>query len=52
VLKPDFADGHYSLAETHLLSGNRQGALKESETLQKLNVELAAKLRALIDKTK
>jgi len=48
-LQSDFADGHYSLAETYLLSGNRQGALNELEVLQKLNADLAAKLRALID---
>lgn len=51
-LQPEFADGHYSLAETYLLSGNRQGALNELEALRKLNVELATKLRGLIDKSK
>jgi len=50
-LKPDFADVHYSLGETFVLSKQYEEAQKECEVLQKLDKKMAEKLTDLIKRS-
>ncbi|MBN2433116.1 MAG: tetratricopeptide repeat protein [Acidobacteria bacterium] len=48
TLAPNDAEAHYSLGLALFLSGNRDGALNELKTLQKLNSSLAGQLEKAI----
>ncbi len=51
-LDPNNALAHYNLGYTYLLLKNKFGALEEYNILQKLNPELAQKLKGFIEKIK
>lgn len=51
-IDPNNALAHYNLGYTYLLVKNKFGAMEEYEKLQKLNPELAQKLKGFIDKLK
>lgn len=48
-VRPDFADARYSLGVACALANRRAEALEQQETLEKLDPELALKLRMLIE---
>jgi len=49
ALDPGFAEAHYSLGISLLLTGEKCGAVHELRVLRTLDAELAGKLAALID---
>ncbi|MCS6952864.1 MAG: tetratricopeptide repeat-containing serine protease family protein [Bryobacteraceae bacterium] len=48
-VRPDFADAHYSLGVAYALANRRTEALEHQQVLEKLDRELAHKLRLLIE---
>ncbi len=49
ALDPKYADAHYSLGVSLLLSSHKCGAIHELRALKELDEELAGKLQALMD---
>ncbi len=48
-LKPDWPEGHEALGIAYMLYGDRQGAMKEHETLVSLDPTTAEKLKSTLD---
>jgi len=48
-LRPEYAEAHFNLGVAYLQSGKKHEAEEQQQLLLKLNVELAAKLGALIE---